>query len=348
MKFRTWLNIITIFLLAVVVYFGWNQIVQAFGLLGGVNPWIFLLIIPLQFLSYFATGETMTSYLKKKGDLVTTSRLKMTRLALESNFVNHIVPVPGVASFAYSSWVLNHYKVSANRSTMSQIIRFVLIFVSFVAVLIISVVALAFDNKMNRLVLVLSSMVVTATICLLFFMLFVMGNRERIVRMSGWLTKTTNKIVEFFTRGKKKQILKLEVVEKYFNDIHQDYIEIRNDKKILVKPFLWATLANVLDAMLVFVVFLSLGTLVNPASLFIAFGLSSIVSFFAATPGGTGVYEAIMIGFLTSAAGVPASVAIAGTLLARATLLTITISLGYVLYQLTVNKYGKITKPTNI
>jgi len=348
MKFRTWLNIITLVLLAAVVFFGREQIVQAWGILGGVNIWIFLLIIPIQLLSYFATGETMTSYLRKKGDLQTTSRLKMTRLALESNFVNHVVPVPGIAAFSYSSWVLNHYKVSVSRSTMSQIIRFVLIFVSFVLVLIISVIVLAFDNKANRIVLVLSSMIVTATICLVLFMLYAMGNRKRIIRMSGWITRMTNKITSFFTRGRKKQVLKLEVVEKYFGDIHQDYIEIMNDKKILVMPFLWATLANILDALLVLVVFLSLGSWVNPASFFIAFGLSSIISFFAATPGGSGVYEAVMIGFLTSATGVSASVAIAGTLLARATLLTITISFGYLFYQLTINKYGKITKPTDI
>lgn len=348
MSFRTWSTIITLVLLAVVIFFGWDQIVQAWGILGGVDLWIFLLVIPLQILSYFATGETMTSYLRKKGDLQTTSRLKMTRLALESNFVNHIVPVPGAAAFTYSSWILRKYGVSVSRSTMSQIIRFILIFVSFVIILIFAVIILAFDNKINRLVIILSSLLIFATIGLIAGLLYVMGNHRRIIKMSGWITNATNRIVSICTRGKKKQVLKIKAVEKYFGEIHQDYVEILQDKKILIQPLLWATLANILDATLVFVVFLSLGFWVNPASFFIAFGLSSIVSFFAATPGGSGVYEAIMIGFLTSATGISASIAIAGTLLARATLLSITILFGYLFYQLTVNKYGKVSKPTDI
>jgi uncharacterized membrane protein YbhN (UPF0104 family) len=53
-----------------------------------------------------------------------------------------------------------------------------------------------------------------------------------------------------------------------------------------------------------------------------------------------------MIAFLASA-GVPAEVAIAGTLLARATLLVGTILFGYIFYQLTINKYGKSKNSTN-
>ena len=95
------------------------------------------------------------------------------------------------------------------------------------------------------------------------------------------------------------------------------------------------------------IAFLSLGFWVNPATLFIAFGIASIVSIFSASPGGAGVYEAIMIAFLASA-GVQPDIAIAGTLLARATLLVGTILFGYIFYQLTLNKYGKDSDSTDI
>jgi hypothetical protein len=52
-----------------------------------------------------------------------------------------------------------------------------------------------------------------------------------------------------------------------------------------------------------------------------------------------------MITFLASS-GVPAEIAIAGTLLARVALLSGTVLFGYIFYQLTINKYGKApTKP---
>lgn len=57
------------------------------------------------------------------------------------------------------------------------------------------------------------------------------------------------------------------------------------------------------------------------------------------TPGGAGVYEAVMVAFL-AASGVTTEVAIAGTLLARVTLLAGTILFGYLFYQLTIIKYG--------
>lgn len=315
--------------------------------MGHVNLWIFALIVPTQLLSYYATGETMFSYLRSKGDLTKISRIKMTRLALESNFVNHIVPVPGAAGFSYLGWMLHHFGVSVSRSTMAQIIRLVLMFVSFVLILIVAVIALVFDNKVNRLIIILSAILIIAAIILTVAVIYIIGNRKRIIKISGWVARTINTITAKLSFGKKRQVLKLDEVESFFNEIHQDYLAISHDKKILLKPLMWSLLANVLDVVLIGIAFMALGFWVNPASLFIAFGLSSIVSVFAVTPGGTGVYEAIMIGFLTSA-GISPDVAIAGTLLARAILLSGTILFGYIFYQLTINKYGKVTKPASI
>ena len=88
--------------------------------------------------------------------------------------------------------------------------------------------------------------------------------------------------------------------------------------------------------------FWALGIVVDPAILVVAFGVSSVVSVVSVTPGGTGVYEAVMIAVL-AAGGVGQSQAIAGTLLARVTLLLGTIIFGYVFYQMSIVKYGKST-----
>jgi len=347
MSFRSWLNIITFILLALVVYFGWDQIAQAWGLMGRVNLWIFVLLVPVQFFSYYAIGEVMFSYLRSKGELVNMSRFKMTRIALELNFVNHIIPIPSFAGFSYLGWILHRHGVSAGRATMAQIIRFAMMFLSFVSIIVISVIVLAFDNGINRTIIIISGSFIIAAIGSTFFLIYMIGNHNRLVAFSGWLTGIVNKIVYKLTRGKKRQILKLQIVEGFFTDLHQDYTEIRSDKKILIRPMLWAVLNNVLDVGLIAIAFLALGYWVNPATLAIAFGISSFAAIFAATPGGSGVYEAIMIAFLASA-GIPADVAIAGTLLARATLFTGTILFGYLYYQLTINKYGKISDSTNL
>lgn len=340
MKFKSWVSLITFVLLALLIYFGWGQITKAWGLLGSVNILIWLLLIPVQLLSYFTTGEMMFSYLRSKGNIQKVSRWKMTRIALELNFVNHILPSGGAAGFSYLGWVLHRYGVSAGRATIAQIIRFVLTFISFVTIVIISVLILTFDHKINKTIAMVSAALIVVTLIAIFVLINVLNNHKRLIIFSGWLTRTVNGVARFFTRNKKKIILDIVHVEKFFTEIHTDYIEIMKDKKVLLRPFLWAVSSNILDVSLIWITFYALGDVVNPAMLFIAFGVSSILSIFAATPGGAGVYETIMITFLASS-GVSADVAIAGTLLARATLLAGTVIFGYVFYQMTINKYGK-------
>lgn len=347
MSFRSWATIITFILLALVVFFGWGQITLAWRLLGSVNLWIWALLIPVQLASYYATGGMIFSYLRSKGNLQQTTHWQMTRIALELNFVNHILPSGGAAGFSYLGWVLGRHGVSAGRATMAQIIRFVLSFISFVSIVIIAVIVLAFDHQIDRTIIVVSTLLVFVATSGTTLIIYLVGNHKRLIAFSGVVTRTVNKVASLFMGKNKRQILKLESVEVFFTDIHTDYLEIRREKKILIRPLLWSIITNILDVSLILIAFLSLGFWVNPATLFIAFGIASIISILSASPGGAGVYEAIMIAFLASA-GVEPDKAIAGTLLARATLLVGTILFGYIFYQLTLNKYGKATDSTNL
>ena len=340
MSFRTWVTIITLILLALVVYFGRHEIWHAIQLLGRVNPWILALIIPVQLASYYATGGMIFAYLRSKGNLKDTSHWQMTRMALELNFVNHIIPSGGAAGFSYLGWVLGRHGVSPGRATMAQIVRFIMGFSAFIVILFVAVIALAFDHHVNNIVIAISIGLTTAAILLIVLSVFVIGSKKRLDGFAHWLTNVVNKVVTFFTRGKKPNVLSVKVLQPFFHELHEDYVQIKADKRILVRPFFWGLMMNILDVALLSVAFMSLGFWVNPATLFVAFGVSSIASVFSVTPGGAGVYEAIMVAFLASA-GVPADVAIAGTLLARVSLLLGTIIFGYFFYQFTIVKYGK-------
>lgn len=340
MSLRGWLTTITLILLAIVVVAAWPEIVLARNLLDQVNLAILALLIPLQFFSYFATGGMIFSYLRSKGDLKGVSQFRMTRIALELNFVNHILPSGGAAGFSYLSWVLSRLGVKPGRSTMAQIVRFVLTFLSFVVILVVAVGLLVLEQQISRVVVLLCIMLAVFAVGATLGLIYLLGSKKRITRFSLWLTKKVNRFVGFITRGKKPSVVPDGLILGFFNDIHDDFVAIRKDKRILIKPFIWAILANLADVALLFVAFWSLGFVINPAVLFVAFGVSSLASVVSVTPGGTGVYEAIMIAFLAST-GVPLDVAIAGTLLARVALIFMTILFGYVFYQLTVNKYGR-------
>lgn len=347
MSFKAWVSVITLILLSVVVYLAWPEIMKAVGLIESTNIWILSLLIPVQLISYYANGGMIFSYLRSKGNLKTTSHWQMTRIALELNFVNHILPSGGAAGFSYLGWVLNRHGVSAGRATMAQIVRFLLVFASFIFLLLICIAILVFDHRINKTIIILCAAMIAIVVIATVAILYMVGNHKRLIKFSSWITNFVNKIVSKLTRGKKTEMLNLIQVENFFTDIHKDYLEILDEKKILIRPLIWAIIENIMNVALIYVAFVSLGYWVSPPMLFMACGLSSIAGVISSVPGGAGVYETVMVAFLASS-GVPAEMAIAGTLLARVALLGGTILFGYVFYQLTINKYGKTNKSTDL
>ncbi|WP_457915509.1 hypothetical protein [Candidatus Minimicrobia naudis] len=64
---------------------------------------------------------------------------------------------------------------------------------------------------------------------------------------------------------------------------------------------IWGTAYTVFDVAMFAVTFLSLSVLVNPAILMVGYGVAGLATIVVFTPGGTGVYETIMIIFLSMA-----------------------------------------------
>lgn len=342
MSRRKFISLVVALLVVLVVYFARESIFDAIKLYGSINIWIFILLLPVQVVSFAAIGQVMISYLKHKGEKFEMPWSKRIRLALEMNFVDQIVPVPSLAGMTYFSWVMKRYGVSHSRSMMAYIIRVASALCCFTGAVLISVVVLLFDHKINRTLVNTSALMVILVFMAMIALIVIASNATRLVRFSVAFSEFINKIVFKVSFKKKKEIIAPDGVERFLHGLHKDYLDIKADKKILIKPFLWAVLDCVFDVLLVFIAFWSLGTIVNPAILFIVYGVCSTIGVVVATPGGVGVVETLMI-TLYASTGMPIEEAIAGTLLARVTLFSGTIIFGYLFYQLTINKYGKIT-----
>lgn len=334
------MSILTLALLALVIFAAWDDIKQAVILMGQVNIGVLLLLLPLQLFSYYAAGSMIFSYLRAKGNLQTMNHWSMARLALEFNFVNHVLPSGGAAGFSYMAWVLRKHGVSGSRSTMAQVIRFFLTFVTFILLLFVAMIQLGLSGRADRTILLVAIALAVATTGIIFLFVWLVRNQARLKRFSQRLTRLVNRVVAWVTRNRKKDLAKEATIFGFFDGLHDDYLAIRKDRKILVVPFFWGMITNILDVSLIWISFWALGYMIDPALLFIAFGIASVAGAISVTPGGAGVYEAVMVAFL-AAAGVTPGVAIAGTLLARIILLAATILFGYIFYQLTVIKYGK-------
>ncbi len=336
---KQWLNIVTLVLVALVVFFARHDLVRAWELLWQVNLWVFLLVIPLQFVSYFASGATIFSYLKMRGDLKGLPPLEQPKMALELNFVNHIFPTAGVSGASYMTYRLGKLGVNHGRATLAQFVRLSATFVSFAALMIIAVLWVTVDGELTRFTILVASSLLTIILGAIIATIFLLGSQKRLAKFEALLDDVLNKrVAKWFGRG--KPFVQREKLHDFLADLHDDYVTLRADPRCLVGPFWWGVLFNVAEVLMYFVAFWSLGSFVNPASILIAIGLAGLVGTFLVTPGGAGGFEAAMILFLTSA-GVPPSISVAGVLLTRSVLLLITILSGYVFYNAAMKKYGK-------
>jgi uncharacterized protein (TIRG00374 family) len=340
MSFRAWLSVTTLFLIAVIVFFSRHELLRALELLRHVDVWILFLLLPGQLLVYYAGGEMMFSYLRAKKSIEAVKPLTLARMSLEMNFVNHVLPSGGVSGISYMSWRLGKYGVMSSRATMAQVVRYTMSFASFIFLLSIAVFIVTLDGNINRWIILVSSTLVGGMIGITLAGIYLLSSRERMKNFSQWLSRVVNRIVAKVTLHKIMHVIDSQAIEKYFSEMHTDFTALRNDKKILLRPFLWGIVFNTADVSLFLITFWALGHPVNPAPILIAYGVAAIAGFVVVTPGGAGAYEAIMVTFL-SVAGLEQGTAIAGILLTRVILLIGTIGFGYLFYQHALVHYGK-------
>lgn len=293
---------------------------------------------------YFAGGEMMFSYLRSKKSIESVGPLELARMSLEMNFVNHILPSGGVSGISYMSWRLGKYGISPSRATMAQMVRYVMGFASFIVLLAIAVLAVTEDGNVNRTIILVSSMLVTGMLGIGLGGVYLLSSERRLKRFSAWLARTMNRVVSKVTFDRVAQVASAEKFGTYFDEMHTDFVALRNDKKLLLRPFLWGLLFNSADIGLFLITFWALGHPVNPAPVLIAYGVATTAGFLVITPGGAGAYEAIMVAFLAFA-GLEKDTVIAGILLTRVILLLGTIGLGYLFYQRSLIRYGKNNQP---
>jgi uncharacterized protein (TIRG00374 family) len=339
MSFRTWLSIITAGIILIMFWTLRDELVRAWELLGRVNVWLLLLIIPLQFLSYYAGGAAIFSYLRRRGHAKDVKPWDMARMSLELNFVNHILPTAGVSGVSYMSWRLNKLGVSSGRATLAQVVRLASSFIAFVVLLMIAVVAVTLDSGINRLTILVTSALVSGLVIGMMIVWYVIDSERRLEKFSRGIARIVNRFGKHVLRHK-KDILRTRVVKHFFNELQDDYRALKREPRLLIRPFLWGIVFNVTEVGLFFFTFLALGSVVNPAAILLAMGVAAVVGIFMITPGGAGGYEAMMVLMLTSS-GIPGATVIAGVLLARVILILLTIASGYVFYHLALRKYGK-------
>lgn len=331
------LNVVTIVLLVLAIFLLRHDIAQAFRDLGRINAIALMLMIPLQIQNYAAYAHLYQEFLRILGSK--QSFKTMYKVALELNFVNHVFPSGGVSGFSYFSARLKPLGVSTAQATLTQSMRFVLTFASFVILLFLGLFFLALGGSASNMTILVSCSLAFLTVFLIVGGTYVISSEERIKQFIGNLTRVVNRVLHVL-RPKHPETIKLDKVEKLCRETHENYLLIKDRLPEMRKPLFYSMLANITELGTIYVVYIAYGQFVNPGAVIIAYALANFGGLLSVLPGGIGVYEGLMTAVLVSA-GVPAALALSVTIMYRVITLSLSLPIGYYFYHKALNALGK-------
>lgn len=365
--FKKILSLITLALVAFVIWGAWDQITAATSCIFGghcieggefsINLFIVFLLIPEQLFMYYCAGKIFFAYMAGKKRIAEQenkvakeakkiSTWELARISFELNFVNHAIPSGGVSGLGYITWRLKNFGATAGQVSFMYILRYLITILANQTQTIFAIIFLIITSSVPAnaywMIWLVGAMSV-GIIAAIAILIAIVSSRKMIRWAAKELTAFSNWFVKTITFGKKKQVLELEKVNKYFMDLHEDFLTAKKDKKLLVKPIIWGFLYNFLEIATYEIVALSLGHGEIFPQIMVAEALGSLVGAVLPTPGGVGGYEGSMITVMCIL-GTNLAVASTVVIVTRVIVLLNTIVSGYGFYQNAISKIGKADK----
>jgi len=337
---RNWkliVNIITVAVLVILVVLIRDQIIETFKNLGKVNWHYLLLIFPLVALSYHAQTRMYQDMFAMIGHKLHYKF--MFRVALELNFVNQVFPSGGVSGISYFGVRMRSADITGTQASLVQIMKLLLLFVSFELLLAIGLLILAIDGKANDLMMLVAGSITTLLVLGTVAFVAIIGSERRIHATFTGITRGINKLFGFVFRNKAETI-STERAERIVKDLHFNYKAIEARYKELKWPLLWALVVNLSAILAIYVVYVAFGAWVNLGAIIVAYSVANFAGLVSVLPGGAGIYEALMVGVLV-AGGIPAALSLPVTVMWRVLTTLIQLPPGYYVYHRNVHRTGK-------
>lgn len=327
-RWKVILNLATFVGLGVLVYVIRHQIVESLRTVGHIRWWLLGLLPVWQLLNYDAYTRQSRALFRILGKEL--SHRYLFRVALELNFVNHVFPSGGVSGFSYFSLRLRDKKVSGAKASLVQLMRFILVFIAFQALLFAALICLSFSGQVNRLVLLTGGSLATLIFVGTIGIAFVIGSKQRINAFFGFLTHTLNRVIHI-VRPKHPETINVAHVRETFDELHENYLLIKADYGALKMPLVWSMVANLTEILTLYTVYIAFGHWVNPGAVILAYAVANFAGFLSVLPAGVGVYESLMTAVL-AVGGVSPAISLPVTVMYRIVSMIIQIIPGYYFY----------------
>jgi uncharacterized protein (TIRG00374 family) len=329
---RRWkliLNIVTLLALVGLAYATRSQLGDTINNLGKVQVWALLLLLPLEYLNYHAQARMYQQLFAIVGNKLPYK--KMFKLSLELNFINSVFPSGGVSGISYFGVRMRSDNVTGARATLVQLMKLVMLFLSFEVLVLFGMIALAAGNRVNGLVLLLAGALTTVMVIGTLAFVYIIGSKRRITAFFTFLTQVLNKLIHI-VRPKHPETINIARARGTFDELHENYLLFQSKLPELKKPFVYALVANMTEVLAVYAVYIAFDHWVNIGAVILAYAIANFAGFISVLPGGIGVYEALMTGVLV-VGGVPAAVSIPVVVMYRVLNTIIQLPPGYYLYQ---------------
>lgn len=351
--FKKILSAVTLILVVVIGYSTFSEVVTIDGremtmfqatvdAFRELNIWVLLLLIPEQFMMYFAAGQMYFSFLKQRRKMK-VSNLKLTRISLEINFVNHTMPSGGMSGLAYLIWRLRELEVSAGQVSFIHGLRYAICAVGNAVQTMIAIIVVLIAGCVrpgNGWYLWLAGGIAAGIQLLIVVAVLVLRKQKNVDFLKNklanfadrWQRRKNQNRANNPEKPAKKRSFTRENVERFFTDMRSDYLALMRDKNILKKPIIWGFVFSFLELATYWVVGCALGHPEILPQIMIAEGVASVVGTVMVTPGGLGGYEGAFVAVLV-ATGVDLSIATIVVIVTRIVVLTLTIMSGLGFYQ---------------
>jgi len=328
-RLKVFLSIGTVIALALLTYSLRDQIADAIKDLERINILILLLIIPLKIINFDAYARLYRNLFA-----IISNKVKywsMYRLSLELNFVNSILPSGGISGISYFTVRCRALGIGAGKSTLAQIGKLLLLFVSFQPLLVLGLIFLAMREHVNNLVLVTATVLITLLIVGTVAAVYIIESRNRMNSFLTFFAKVLNKLIKF-VRPRVEEAINVKLAQAAFDELHDNYQVYKKNWRALRYPFLHTMLANLTEIAALYVVYIAFGEYVNIGAVILAYAVANFAGLISVLPAGIGIYEGLMTAVLV-ATGVPAGLSISVTIMFRLVTMVVQLPPGFFFYQ---------------
>lgn len=294
-----------------------------------INIFILLLVVALRYVYYWANTKYFQAYLRNFKQNIPFKVLFDDIVTM--NFANTVFPSGGLSGIAILRGRLRKHRVSAHTATVAQGFWYGFTGISFVLLLLLSLLLLFLSNRIEqtsfRLIMAMLLILLVGAIVLTSLLL----NRHIFEKFVYYMTRPTNWVLRRFRRNSLGKNQLHELIEKLYETLWQ----FRNDWQLLVRPFWWCFLTLAIDIASLYLVFVAFGVTPNPGVVIAAFLIALLASLLSIFTSGIGVYEVGMVAVLVGL-GLSFDISFSASVVYRIITLWLFLPIGLYFYKRTV------------